>query len=213
MATVVLEAKIRDGVGTGAARNVRNDNFVPCVVYGGGAASEPICISKDQLNKYVNREDFFSTVFEINGIGKKGQQYLAKETQFHPVTDQIMHVDFMRVDKHKKITVRIPMKFVHPEASPALKLGGVLNVLTREVAVVCAPDHVPQCIEFDLTGFEFHHAAHAFDLKLPEGVSLPGHVDNYTIATIVAPTSLKKEAKAAADAAAAEATKTDTTAQ
>lgn len=210
MATVVLEAKNRENVGTGAARAVRNNNFVPCVVYGGNEAPESICIAKDALNKYVNKTSFFSTIFEFNGVGKKGQKYLAKDAQFHPVTDQILHVDFMRVDKNSKIKLQVPVIFTHEEAAPGLKLGGVLNVLTREVTLVCSYDCIPEKIEIDLTGFLFKQTVHAYGLKLPDGVSLPNQTKNYTIATVVAPSSMKKEDVAAASAPATTATASET---
>lgn len=202
MATVVLEAKNREKVGTGAARAVRNSNFVPCVVYGGNVAPEPVCVAKDNLSKYVYKTNFFSTIFELDGIGTKGQKYLAKDAQFHPVTDQVRHVDFMRVDKNSKIKLQVPVVFTHEDAAPGLKLGGVLNVLKREVTLICSYDCIPEKIEVDLTGFVFRQTVHAYGLKLPEGVSLPNKTPNYTIATVVAPSSMKKEDVAATNAAA-----------
>ena len=203
MATVTLEAKNRENTGTGSARNCRREGLVPCVVYGDGQDPESVCISADLLARYVNKSNFFSTVFEINGIGKKNQKFVAKDVQFHPVTDRPIHVDFMRVGKGSKVTVRIPLSFVNEAASPGLKLGGVLNVLTHEMDVVCDPENIPDVIEIDLTGFEFHHTVHANSVKLPEGVELPKGGRNFTVATVVAPTILRKEDEAAATAEAA----------
>ena len=203
MATVTLEAKNRENTGTGSARNCRREGFVPCVVYGDGQDPESVCISADLLARYVNKSNFFSTVFEINGIGKKNQKFVAKDVQFHPVTDRPIHVDFMRVGKGSKVTVRIPLSFINEAASPGLKLGGVLNVLTHEMDVVCDPENIPDVIEIDLTGFEFHHTVHANSVKLPEGVELPKGGRNFTVATVVAPTILRKEDEAAATAEAA----------
>lgn len=200
MATVTLEAKGRENVGTGAARNCRKDGFVPCVVYGDKKDPESICISSDLLMRYVNKSNFFSTVFEIDGVGKKGQKFVAKDVQFHPITDRPIHVDFMRVGKGSKVTVRIPLSFVNEAASPGLKMGGVLNVLTHEMDVVCDPENIPDTIEVDLTGFEFHHTVHANNVKLPEGITLPKGGRNFTVATVVAPTILKKEDEATATA-------------
>jgi large subunit ribosomal protein L25 len=95
MATVILEAKNREGLGTGFARAERRNGFVPCIVYGDAKNPEPVSISKNLLDRYVNKSNFFSTVFEISGIGKKGQKFIAKDVQFHPVTDRVLHVDFM----------------------------------------------------------------------------------------------------------------------
>lgn len=204
MATVVLEAKSRGDLGTGAARAERRNGFVPCVVYGDNQPVENICISRDLLNRHVYKSNFFSTVFEINGIGKKNQKFVAKEAQLHPVTDQVMHVDFMRVGKGSRVTVRVPVVFVNEAASPGLKLGGVLNVLAHEIDVVCDPESIPEHIEVDLTGFEFHHTVHSNTIKLPDGVSLPVNAKVVTVATVVAPTILKTDAQEGASASTSE---------
>lgn len=196
MATVILEAKKREGKGTGSARADRRAGFVPCVVYGDNQPCENICIAKDLLNRYAYKSNFFSTVFEINGIGKKGQKFVAKQTQIHPVTDQVLHVDFLRVGKGSRVMVRIPVTFVNENASPGLKLGGVLNVLAHEIDVVCDPENIPEHIEIDLTGFEFHHTVHSNTIALPKGVSLPVNAKVVTIATVVAPTIMKADAQA-----------------
>jgi len=193
MATVILEAKSRSKLGTGSARSDRREGFVPCVVYGDKKDPESICVARDVLNRYVHKSNFFSTVFEMNGVGKKGQKFVAKDVQFHPVTDQAIHVDFMRVGKGSKVSVRVPLIFTNELASPGLKLGGVLNVLVHEMDIVCDPEDIPEKIEIDLTGFEFHHTVHAQDVNLPEGISLPVGCKNFTIATVVAPTIMKKE--------------------
>ena len=204
MATVVLEAKSRSSVGTGASRAERREGFVPCSVYGDGKDPENIAISRDLLNKYARKSNFYSTVFEIEGIGKKGQKFVAKEVQFHPVTDQPIHVDFMRVGKGSRVAVRVPITFINEGASPGLKRGGVLNVLVHEMDVVCSPDDIPESISVDLTGFEFHHTVHAFDIVLPAGISLPHGCKNFTVATVVAPTIIKQdESEDAGDSAAA----------
>lgn len=202
MATVTLEAKKRKSIGTGSARADRREGFVPCVVYGDNQPSENICIAKDLLSRYAYKSNFFSTVFEINGIGKKGQKFVAKQAQIHPVTDQVMHVDFMRVGKGSRVMVRVPVAFTNENASPGLKLGGVLNVLAHEIDVVCDPEKIPEHIEIDLTGFEFHHTVHSNTIKLPEGVSLPVNAKAVTIATVVAPTIMKSDTPAAEESAA-----------
>jgi large subunit ribosomal protein L25 len=189
-------------LGTGAAHADRKEGFVPCVIYGDAKNPESVCIAKSLLDRYVHKSNFFSTVFEITGAGKKGQKFIAKDVQFHPVTDQVLHVDFMRVGRGSKVAVRVPLAFINELASPGLKLGGVLNVLVHEIDVVCDPENIPEKIEIDLTGFEFHHTVHAHDVKLPEGMHLPVGVKNFTIATVVAPTIMKKEEETAAGTAA-----------
>jgi large subunit ribosomal protein L25 len=99
----------------------------------------------------------------------------------------------MRGGKGSYLMVRVPITFLNESASPGLKQGGVLNVLVHEMDVLCEPDSIPESIQIDLTGFEFHHAVHAYDVKLTEKLSLPRGGRNFTIATVVAPTILKKE--------------------
>ncbi|MDR2766202.1 MAG: 50S ribosomal protein L25/general stress protein Ctc [Holosporaceae bacterium] len=193
MATVVLEAKPRKIFGTGSARSDRRSGFVPCVIYGEGKDPEPICISAHQLSSHVAKSTFFSTVFKIEGVSEKGRLFVAKDVQFHPVTERPIHVDFMRVGKGHNITVRVPLTFINEAASPGLKQGGVLNVLVHEIDVVCNPSRIPDHIEVDLTGFEFHHTVHAHDIQLGDGVELGTGGKNFTVATVVAPTILKKE--------------------
>lgn len=202
MARVVLEATKRERTGSSAARNFRREGMVPCVLYGDNREPESICINKDLLNKYVNKSNFFSTVFEINGVDKKGQKFVAKDVQFHPVTDRAVHVDFQRVSKGSKIVVRVPLSFINELASPGIKNGGVLNVLVHEIDVMCDPEEIPDEIKIDLTGFEFHHTVHAQDVALGDGITLPAGTKNFTIATVVAPTIVKTDAAAGADAAA-----------
>ncbi|MDR2723793.1 MAG: 50S ribosomal protein L25/general stress protein Ctc [Holosporaceae bacterium] len=194
MAGVVLEAKNRGKFGTGAARSDRRAGFVPCIIYGDTKDPESVCISESLLNRYAHRSTFFSTVFELEGIGKKGQKFIAKDVQFHPVTDRLLHIDFLRVGKGSRVSVRIPLAFINELASPGLKQGGVLNVLVHEIDVVCDPENIPEKIEIDLTGFEFHRTVHANDVKLPEGINLQLGCKNFTIATVVAPTIMKKDA-------------------
>lgn len=193
MATVILEAKNRERLGTGAARANRREGLVPCVIYGDNKEPVSICITKDLLNRYVHKSNFFSTVFELDGVEKKGQKFVAKDVQFHPVTDQPVHVDFLRVGKGSKVTVRVPLEFTNEAASPGLKNGGVLNVLVHEMDIVCDPEAIPEKIAIDLTGSEFHHTYHANNVALGDGISLPVGCKNFTIATIVAPTIMKKD--------------------
>ena len=194
MACIILEAKTREKFGTGAAHFDRKSGLIPCVIYGDAKDPESVLITESLLNRYVYKSNFFSTVFEMKGTGKKGQKFIVKDVQFHPVTDRLFHVDFLRVGKGSKVTVRIPLAFVNELASPGLKLGGVLNVLVHEIDIICDPENIPEKINIDLTGFEFHRTVHAYDVNLSEGMMLPSGCKNFTIATVVAPTIMKKSA-------------------
>lgn len=202
MATIMLEAKKRSEFESSKAKALRAQGYIPCILYGDKRDPEEVCIAADLLNKYAKKSNFFSTVFEIKNVDKKGQKFIAKDLQYNPVTDQPIHVDFLRVGAGSKVAVRVPLKFVNEDASPGLKLGGVLNVLVHEIDVICDPENIPETIEIDLTGFEFHHTVHSNSIVLPEGISLPVGGKVFTIATVIAPTLLKKEEETAPEAAA-----------
>ncbi|MDR1361704.1 MAG: 50S ribosomal protein L25/general stress protein Ctc [Holosporaceae bacterium] len=193
MATVVLEAKTRESLGTNSAKASRRSGFVPAVVYGDGIEPAAICVARDVIGRYVHKANFFSTVFELDGVGDAKQKLVVKDVQFHPVTDNPIHIDFLRVSRGSRITVRVPLSFINDHASPGIKMGGVLNVLVHELDIVCDPDLIPDNISIDLTGFEFHHTVRASDIALTDGAALPAGGKNFTIATIIAPTVLKKE--------------------
>ena len=200
MSKIVLEVEKREGTGKGAARRMRRSGCLPGVVYGADKAPESICMCMRQFKAAYAHENFFSSIFELEGVGDKGTKYVVKDVQYHPVSDEPLHVDFMRIAKGSKVAVKIALHFTNKEKSPGLKMGGVLNVLVHEMTVLCDPDHIPEFIEIDMTGAEFHHTVHAEDVKLPEGLSLPAGSKNYAIATVVAPTIIKEQAAGEASA-------------
>lgn len=186
-----LNVELRESTGKGSSRALRRGGRVPAVLYGG--KSEPIHFSLEpvQLDKELHKTGFLSKIFELSLNGKK-EKALAREVQFHPVTDRPLHVDFLRVSKEGKITVSVPLNFVNELASPGIKRGGVLNIVLHSLDVSCDMGHIPQSIEVDLTGLEIHDAIHLTHIKLPKGVvAAHPHRDN-DIANIVAPTVMKK---------------------
>jgi large subunit ribosomal protein L25 len=129
---------------------------------------------------------------------------LARDVQFHPVTDQPMHVDFLRVSDNTRITVAIPVVFENEEECPGLRRGGVLNIVRHDVEVDCRADAIPQTLMADLAELEIGDSIHISHIALPEGV-VPTIADrDFTVATIAAPTVVRDEAleaEAAAEAA------------
>ena len=197
MSKIILNAEARDGSGKAAARRMRRAGRLPGVVYGANKDPESLSLSLHDFKKAYAHENFFSSIFELEGFGEKGAKYIVKDLQYHPVSDEPMHIDFMRVAKGTKVAVKIALHFTNKEKSPGLKMGGVLNILAHDMEVLCDPDFIPEFIEIDMTGAEFHHSIHAEDVKLPEGLSLPVGIKNYTVATVVAPTIVKDAAPAA----------------
>lgn len=187
-----IAAELRERAGKGAARSTRREGRVPAVIYGN--KQEPVMISLDpvELKKQFRGGTFFSHVYEIEVGGEKAQ-VLARDLQLHPVTDEPIHVDFMRFSPRTKLSFDIPVHFDNEEASPGLKEGGVLNVVRHTVELLCSPLNIPEYLTVDLTGLEIGDGIHISNITLPEGVEPTITDRDFTIATIAAPTVYVEE--------------------
>ena len=201
---IELPAAERERAGKGPARAARRAGQVPGVIY--GAKKDPIMIAVEnrRLNKLLNSGGFFSTLFDLK-VGSKSERVLPRDVQFDPVTDQPVHVDFLRVSAATNVTVQVPVNFLNEDACQGLVEGGVLNVVRYEIELSCRADAIPQQIDIDLTGLQIGDGVHISMVSLPDGVEPTITDRDFTIATIVAPTGVKDEAaEAAAEAAEAE---------
>lgn len=192
-----IVAEMRDRAGKGAARATRREGKVPGVIY--GAKLPAICIAFDPriLWAELNKPGFTTRLFDIDlGTGGK-HRCLARDIQFHPVTDQPMHADFMRVSADAVVHVKVPVHCINQDKSPGIKRGGVLNIEHHEILVSCAPDVIPHGIDIDLAGMEIGASVHVGQLALPAGVK-PYHLaDDATVVTIAPPTVGRGEAAGA----------------
>jgi large subunit ribosomal protein L25 len=189
---LTLPAEARDRAGKGASRALRRDGRVPAVVY--GEKKEPLSIHLEEklLSKLLSSGHFMNTVVMIY-VGGKVHRALPKAIDFHPVSSRPIHIDFLRIGEHTKVTVAIPVRFDNEEASPGLKRGGVLNVVQHEIELVCDAAHIPEELHIPLDGLEIGDSIHISHVKLPEG-SFPAIEDrDFTVATIVAPSAMKSE--------------------
>jgi large subunit ribosomal protein L25 len=192
-----LPAEARDRAGKGASRALRRDGRVPAVVY--GEKKEPLSIHVEEklLTKMLHTGHFMNSVIMIDFQGKP-HRTLPKAVDFHPVTSRPIHVDFLRIGEHTKVNVAVPMRFDNEEASPGLKRGGVLNVVVHELEIVCDAAHIPNEIHIALDGLEIGDSIHISEVKLPDGVTPANTDEDFTVATIVAPSAMKAEEEEAA---------------
>jgi large subunit ribosomal protein L25 len=197
-----LPARARDRAGKGAARSTRRAGLVPGVVYGNKETPLLIAMEPRHLAPQVNKNGFFTRIFELDIDGKK-HRVLPRDVQFHPVTDRPEHVDFLRVSASTRVTVGVPVRIVNEAASPGVKKGGVINIVRHTVDLVCQADKIPPAIIIDLTGKEIGDSIHISHIPLPEGVVPAIRDRDFTVATVAAPTVQTEEAPAAAAAAAA----------
>jgi large subunit ribosomal protein L25 len=183
---VILEAELRDRAGKGAARATRRAGRVPAVIY--GDKKEPINISLDPkvLGRELGRGGFFGRLVDIK-LGSVSHRTLPRDVQLHPVTDVPLHVDFVRVNASTRIHVRVPVVFDNQDKAPGIKRGGVVNIVSHDVEVICAADSIPDRLHVDLTGYDIGDNVHLSMLTLPDGVvAAPG--DDITLVTIAPPT-------------------------
>jgi large subunit ribosomal protein L25 len=136
-------------------------------------------------------------------VGGKKTRVIPRDVQLDPVTDRPVHVDFMRLEKGAKITLQIPVRFKGQDVSPGLKRGGTLNIVRHEIELVCPTENIPEYLEGDLSQLDINDSLHISAIKLPEGV-VPTIKRDFTIASVVAPSSMGEERAAAAEAAPAE---------
>ena len=189
---LTLPAEARDRAGKGASRALRRDGRVPAVVY--GEKKEPLSIHVEEklLTKMLHTGHFMNSVVMIDFQGK-AHRTLPKAVDFHPVTSRPIHVDFLRIGEHTKVHVAVPMRFDNEDASPGLKRGGVLNVVVHELEIVCDAAHIPAEIHIALDGLEIGDSIHISQVNLPDGVEPANKDEDFTVATIVAPSAMKAE--------------------
>lgn len=179
----------RDAQGSSASRRLRHAGKVPGIVYGGSAAPMQIELDHNALYHALRKEAFHSSVLTLTVDGHK-ESVLLRDTQWHPYKQQVLHVDFQRVDKDHKIHVKVPLHFLNAETAPGVKLGGGKpHHIVNELDVQCLPGSLPEFLEVDMGALEVGHSIHANDLKLPAGVELVAHikVENPAVASINAP--------------------------
>ncbi|GAO56451.1 MULTISPECIES: 50S ribosomal protein L25/general stress protein Ctc [unclassified Novosphingobium] len=190
--TLTLSAETRDRAGKGASRALRREGRTPAVIYGGNEDPAAIHVGEKELVKALGTGHFFNSIVELT-VGGKTVRTLPKDVAFHPVSDRPLHADFLRLSADHAVHVNVPVVFANEEKSPGLKKGGVLNVVRHELELVCAPDSIPDDIVVDVTGFEVGDSIHISSVTLPAGVKTAITDRDFTIATIVAPSSLKSE--------------------
>ena len=191
-----LKAIKREGTSSGHNSKLRAEGFVPAILYGGKDPNTKISIEKKLLSNILNSETFLSTVIELDLDGKK-EKVLPREVAYHVVSDEPIHIDFMRIVAGSKIILEIPVIFKNHSDSPGLKRGGVLNIVRRKVELKCPADKIPDNIIIDLAGLDIGTSIKISSVDLSEGVSPTITDRDFVIATVAAPTVIKEPEKTA----------------
>jgi large subunit ribosomal protein L25 len=198
-----LKAIKRENTSSGANNKLRSEGLIPAILYGGKDANQNISVQKKELKNLVNSDTFLSKVIELDVDGKK-ERVIPRDIAFNVVSDEPIHIDFMRIVAGKKIILEIPVKFINHSDSPGLKRGGVLNIVRRKVELKCPGENIPNEIVIDLTGTDIGTSLKISSVKLEENV-VPTIIDrDFVIATVASPTVMKEPEKPAEGEAAAE---------
>ena len=182
-----LKATKRTTASSGQINKLRSDGFIPAILYGGEKNNINISLKKIHLKDIINTETFMSKVYDLDIDGSK-EKALARDVSFNPMSDEPIHIDFMRIIKGSKLILEIPVKFINLDKSPGLKKGGVLNTVRRKIELKCPAENIPNEIVVDLNNTEIGTSIKISSVKLPPNV-VPTIIDrDFVVATVVAPT-------------------------
>ena len=191
-----LDANIRNNKTKGELSSLRNNGSVPAIIYGGEAQNEKVSISKKLLKILIDKENFLSNIVTLNVDGKS-QNVLPREIKYDVITDEPIHVDFLRIVEGIKIRIEIPVQFINHEKSPGLKRGGVLNIVRRKVELRCPSEKIPESIVIDLDGVDIGESFKISSVNLEKDVVPTIQGRDFVIATLAAPTVMKEPEKPA----------------
>ncbi len=186
--SILLNAELRTDMGKGASRRLRRANKLPAIVYGAGKDPENLTLEQKDVQYQLQYEAFYTQVLELD-VGGKKQEVLLRDLQHHPYRQDILHMDFQRIDAKKEVHVNVPLHFINEDISVGVKHeGGAISHVVTEVEIVCLPKDIPEFIEADLSEMHMGDILHLSDLKIPAGVEVlalkQGEEHDTAVATI-----------------------------
>ncbi len=204
MATIEFTAFPRATEGRAASRRMRRAGKAPGIVYGGTAQPQPIELDHNALVHALRNEVFHSSILSMKLDGTS-TQVLLRDVQMHPFRNEVLHVDFQRIDPSRKIHMKVPLHFVNEDQSPAVKAqGAIVSHVMTEIDIACLPKDLPEYIEVDLSALDTAHSLHVSGVKLPAGVSAVTHrTGDPVVATAVVPKAVVETEAAPAEGEAA----------
>ena len=191
-----LEVNVRNTTTKGQLNSIRNSGNVPGIVYGGKEDNQKVSVSKKLLKNLIDKENFLSNIITLK-IDGKSQNVLPREVKYHILSDEPIHVDFLRILPGVKIKIEVPVNFINHEKSPGLKRGGVLNIVRRKVELNCPSEKIPKNLTIDLDGVDIGESFKISSIKLDTDVTPTIQGRDFVIATLAAPTVMKEPEKPA----------------
>ena len=191
-----IEATIRNTKTKGDINSLRIKGDIPAIIYGGSEKNQKISLRKKNVKNLIEKENFLSNIISINLDGKS-ENVLPKELVWDPITDEPIHIDFLRIVKGSTVILEIPVKFINNDKSPGLKRGGVLNIVRRKVELKCPAENIPKELTVDLDNLDIGSSIKISSIKLPENVVPTIQGRDFVVATVAAPTVIKEPEKPA----------------
>jgi len=182
-----LKANIRTQTGNGPGRVLRREGKMPAVLYGPNTESVLLSVDIKELDQILRGSKGAQVILEltIQGTDTAPRTAMLKELQIHPVSRNYLHADFYEIAMDRKIRVNVPV--VATGKSVGVEMGGMLQIVRRELEVMCLPLHIPEAIELDITDLDVGDSIHVDEIPLEDGVEIPADV-NFTVLTILSPT-------------------------
>ena len=201
-----LNAEVRNDMGKGSSRRLRRSaGLVPAIIYGGDKSPQPLSLNRKDLEKSLENEAFYSHVLTVN-VGKDKEKAILKDLQRHPARNNVMHVDFMRIDDNVAIKMHVPIHFINEDTCEGVKMeGGMIQHQNTDIEVQCLPADIPAFIEVDMQKMEVGQIIHLSEVALPPGVTSValalGEAHDLAIASVMAPKGIDEDELDAAAAA------------
>tara|TARA_B100001093_G_scaffold329911_1_gene314938 strand:+ start:654 stop:1364 length:711 start_codon:yes stop_codon:yes gene_type:complete len=189
-----INANFRTDNTKGELNLLRKNGNIPAIIYGGKSDNEKVFISKKLLKNLLEKDNFLSNILTLN-VNGKDQNVLPREIKYDVITDEPIHIDFLRVVTGIKIRIEVPVQFINHDKSPGLKRGGVLNIVRRKVELKCPSEKIPENIVIDLDGIDIGESFKISSIKLDSEVVPTIQGRDFVIATLAAPTVMKEPEK------------------
>ncbi len=186
METIDIEANLREKVGKGSARFARRNGLVPAVIYGNKEKAITISLDSKNWMQLIQKPGIYGQLLNIH-VDKEKYFVLPRDIQLHPVTEETLHIDFLRVTSDSTVNVGILVEFINEDKCTGLKLGGVLNVVRSQVELKCPATSIPEKITVDLDGLNVGDTIHISSISLPDGCTPTITDRDFTVATIASP--------------------------
>ena len=191
-----IELSLRNTKTKGELNLLRSNGNVPGIVYGGSEENKKVAVSKKLLKSLIEKENFLSNILSVN-IDGKSENVLPREIKYNTISDEPIHIDFLRIVKGASVILEIPVKFINHEKSPGLKRGGVLNIVRRKVELKCLAENIPSELVVDLENVDIGESFKISSIQLPDRVTPTIQGRDFVIATLAAPTVIKEPEKPA----------------